>query len=109
MAKNLQGEPKWLAGKVIERTGPVSYRVEVRGKIRHRHVDQLLATGVQAPDRSPEENITLPVDWPQPSDPASDSSETTGTQNPDNNSPTSNPDESTNSPVSEISRYPRRD
>ena len=88
----------------------MSYRIEVRGKIWCRYADQLLATGVQAPDRSTEENITLPVDWPQPSDPASDSSETTGdAQNPNDDSHTSNPDESTNSPMSEISRYPRRD
>ena len=33
---------KWLPGVVIERTGPVSYKVEVLGIVWRQHVDQLL-------------------------------------------------------------------
>ena len=45
LVKNLRGLPKWLPGKMIERTGPLSYRVQVQGQIWRRHTDQLLATG----------------------------------------------------------------
>ncbi len=40
-AENFRGEPKWLAGTVIERTGPVSYRVQVGEAVWKRHVDQI--------------------------------------------------------------------
>ena len=37
LVKNLRGLPKWLPGKVIERTGPLSYRVQVQGQMWRRH------------------------------------------------------------------------
>ena len=46
LARNLRGEPKWLLGRILEKTGPVSYRVQVQGQIWRRHADQLLDHGV---------------------------------------------------------------
>ena len=39
--RNYTGKPKWVAGKVIAKTGPVSYKVRVRGQVQRRHIDQL--------------------------------------------------------------------
>ena len=33
--------PKWLKATIIERTGPVSYRVQIGKEICKRHVDQI--------------------------------------------------------------------
>ena len=41
--QNFRGEPKWLEAIVIERTGPVSYRVKIGEEIAKRHVDQILS------------------------------------------------------------------
>ena len=42
LVRNLRGEPKWLSGVVLEKTGLVSYRVQVGDQIWRRHADQLL-------------------------------------------------------------------
>ena len=39
--QNFRGEPKWLAGTVVEKTGPVSYRVQVGELLWKRRVDQI--------------------------------------------------------------------
>ena len=39
--QNFRGEPRWLAGTVVEETGPVSYRVQVGEMLWKRHVDQI--------------------------------------------------------------------
>ena len=39
--QNFRGEPRWLAGTVVEKTGPVSYRVQVGEMLWKRHVDQI--------------------------------------------------------------------
>ena len=39
--QDFRGEPKWLAGTVVEKTGPVSYRVQVGELLWKRHVDQI--------------------------------------------------------------------
>ena len=39
--RNYRGKPKWIAGKVIAKTGPVSYKVKAQGQIQRRHIDQL--------------------------------------------------------------------
>ena len=39
--RNYSGKPKWIAGKVISKTGPVSYKVKVQGQVQQRHIDQL--------------------------------------------------------------------
>ena len=44
LARNLREGPKWLAGTIIERTGPVSYRVQVNEQVWRRHTDQLLSS-----------------------------------------------------------------
>ena len=33
LARNLREGPKWLSGTIIERTGPASYRVQVRDQL----------------------------------------------------------------------------
>ena len=44
LARNLREGPKWLPGTIIERTGPVSYRVQVGDQLWRRHTDQLLSS-----------------------------------------------------------------
>ena len=46
LLRNLRGEPKWLEGTIIEKTGPVSYRVQVGDLIWRRHVDHILDRGI---------------------------------------------------------------
>ena len=41
--QNFRGEPKWLEAIIIERTGPVSYTVQIGKEIAKRHVDQILS------------------------------------------------------------------
>ena len=43
LAQNFRGEPKWLEAIIIERTGPVSYTVQIGKEIAKRHVDQILS------------------------------------------------------------------
>ena len=33
LARNLQEGPKWVPGTIVKRTGPVSYKVQVRDQI----------------------------------------------------------------------------
>ncbi|KAL2095791.1 hypothetical protein ACEWY4_007939 [Coilia grayii] len=40
--RDFSGREKWLPGTVIDKTGPLSYRVEVAGNVWRRHVDHLL-------------------------------------------------------------------
>ena len=35
------GQPKWLSGTVVKRSGPVSYKVNVDGKVMQCHLDQM--------------------------------------------------------------------
>ncbi len=40
--QNFSGTPAWLDGKILDQTGPVSYRVQLSdGRIRKRHIDHL--------------------------------------------------------------------
>ena len=65
LVRNLRGEPKWLAGVVLERTEPVSYRVQVGDQIWRRHTDQLLSreNGISVePSRAGGSDLSLPWD-----------------------------------------------
>ena len=43
LVENLRGTtPKWISGKIVEKMGPVSYKVEIDGVMHRRHIDQLL-------------------------------------------------------------------
>ena len=50
LARNLREGPKWLPGTIIEKTGPVSYRVQVRDQVWRRHTDQLLSSQLSPTD-----------------------------------------------------------
>ena len=52
LARNLREGPKWVPGTILERTGPVSYRVQVRDQIWRRHTDQLLSSQVSPTDET---------------------------------------------------------
>ena len=39
--ENFYGQPKWLSGTVVKRSGPVSYKVNVDGNVMQRHLDQM--------------------------------------------------------------------
>ena len=65
MVKNYRSGKSWLPGRVLQRTGPLSYRVEVHEHVNwRRHADQLRKLGQQA-------NLTscLPIEdssWIEP-------------------------------------------
>ena len=42
LVRNLRDGPKWFKGMIVEKSGPISYRVDVQGQIWSRHTDQLL-------------------------------------------------------------------
>ena len=41
VVSNFSPGPKWLSGQVMERTGPLSYKIAVCDKVFRRHVDQI--------------------------------------------------------------------
>ena len=41
LVENFNGEPKWLVAQVVERTGPLSYKVLIEGNIWCCHIDQI--------------------------------------------------------------------
>lgn len=44
-ARNYSRGGKWVAGVILEKTGPVSYKVQINGGIIRRHVDQVRRDG----------------------------------------------------------------
>ena len=54
LARNLREGPKWLPGTIVERTGPVSYRVQVRDQVWRHHTDQLLSSQLSPTDDTTE-------------------------------------------------------
>lgn len=40
-------ENRWIPAKVITRTGPLSYRLEVNGQTWKRHIDQMIKTDIK--------------------------------------------------------------
>ncbi len=69
MVRNFRSGLKWLPGTVVERTGPLSYRVQGAGDRiwRSRHVDHLLQS-MDTPQRVSLENPAEPC--PLESDPS---------------------------------------
>ncbi len=57
-----KGQKVWIAGLILEKTGPVSFRIEslVDGRLLKCHVDQIRK-------RFPENDVELKVVIPQPS------------------------------------------
>ena len=51
----------WITGKIIIKTGPLSYKVEIGGVIHRRHVDQMLPFKAQVmiTDKSNKEDVFL--------------------------------------------------
>ncbi len=45
MARNIRAGQAWIPGTVIKRTGPLSYVVQVAGKLWKRHIDHLREMG----------------------------------------------------------------
>ncbi|CAL8135317.1 unnamed protein product [Orchesella dallaii] len=68
-----KGQPTWSLGRVKQATGPVSYQVEVEGRIMKRHVDHMLcgeAATVRESDKPPScppTAVNSPVLIPTPS------------------------------------------
>ena len=44
LVQNFRGEPKWLTARVVEQTGPVSYKVQIGENVHKRHADQMHKT-----------------------------------------------------------------
>ena len=51
LTRNLREGPKWATGTITERSGPISYRVQVNDQIWRRHTDQLLSSAHLTRDR----------------------------------------------------------
>ena len=65
LVENLRNTtPKWISGKIIAKTGPLSYKVEIDGVIHRQHVDQMLPSTAQVfidkIHKNAEEDIFLP-------------------------------------------------
>ena len=50
LARNYSGGNKWVKGKVCEKVGAVSYKIQIEGGIIRRHIDQVVrnSSGVKA-------------------------------------------------------------
>ena len=73
MARNFRDWPKWLPGKVLEWTGPVSYKVVVKRLIWRHHVNQLQShAGLTGEE---EESVLEKVNLEDLPEPIADSSE----------------------------------
>ena len=69
LARNFCPGAKWIPGTVVERTGPLSYQVQVAGNRRwNRHLDHLLQS-VDTPQASSQEDIEPCLLEPVPSVP----------------------------------------
>jgi len=74
--KNLRGEPNWLQGTILEKTGPVSYRVSVNDQIWRRHVDQLRLNEGIATNTGPSPETDFDFPTPTVMDTSNNSEET---------------------------------
>ena len=54
---NFSPGPKCLSGQVMERTGPLSYRIAAGDKVSRRHIDQICEVHPQAHISVDTENI----------------------------------------------------
>ena len=64
LVENLRNStPKRISGKIIAKTSPLSYKVEIDGVIHRRHVDQMLPSmaRVVISDKNAEEDMFLPT------------------------------------------------
>ena len=72
LVENLRNStPKWISGKIIAKTGPLSYKVEIEGVIHRQHVDQMLPSTAQVviSDMNAEEDMFLPTSVNNPTAP----------------------------------------
>ena len=61
IVENFYDQPKWLSGTVVKRSGPVSYKVNVDGKVMRRHLDQMRSSDrAISLSRHPVEESTVP-------------------------------------------------
>ena len=98
MVKNFGSVPDWIPGKIAQKPGPLTYRIDVSGgRIWKRHVDHVkrFHAGHAAPDTEP--GFDVDIETPPP---VADT----------DRSPTRNEDDIDNSNTpSENTRYPRRE
>ena len=66
LARNLRDGPKWLSGTIVEKTGPVSYKVQVRDQVWRRHTDQLLSSQLSPTDNTAGESQVTETDSENP-------------------------------------------
>jgi exonuclease III len=53
-ARDYRNQGKWLDGTILQKTGPLSYRVQVGSKVWRRHIDQQLITRMEEDQSEPE-------------------------------------------------------
>ena len=90
-----------MTGTITERTGPVSYRVQVNDQIWRRHTNQLLSSESTITETVPEVPETLPSVEPRPEMSAPEKVPTTDLR------PTES-HESSPTPATPPKRYPKR-
>ncbi|XP_063060460.1 uncharacterized protein K02A2.6-like [Engraulis encrasicolus] len=90
-----RGEDKWMPAVVIEKTGPVSYKVNVGTQgVCKRHVDQMLAR----PESDPPESVIFPVTPSQTTTPGTTPDTNTPQQKEDTDTVTHTPHASPKTP-----------
>ena len=75
MIRDFHSSTKWISGKILERSGPVSYKIKLQdGSIIRRHVDHIRAYSPEPEPRATPREVSPPefefVDGPsdQPED-----------------------------------------
>ena len=61
MVRDFHSSTKWIPGEIIDRSGPVSYTVQLQdGKVIRRHIDHLCAYSPEQPKPAEEQEISPP-------------------------------------------------
>ena len=115
MARNYGSDPKWESAVVVERTGPLSYTVQLNsGRIWRRHIDQL-RDGVSDTTQDVEDVLvrnTGPQESHRPVQEFSNQPETVETEPVNSQDPPETQenagDSSTDQPASQVSHEPER-
>ena len=86
-ARNYRGKDKWMPGVVLQKTGPVSYQVQVQGMRWRRHAEQLRHR-VQPQDSQPQGPTEVTSTGPRPELVEPDNSRTDPAEQQHENAPT---------------------
>ncbi len=60
LARDYHGPDKWVSGTIVQRLGPITYSIDINGRIVKRHIDQLKpCVEIRTPPEVVLENSTI--------------------------------------------------